>query len=79
MACFSPVPAVFKSAAKGYSTYPTAHTGNRAANLDFDNDGVTNGIEFSHEETGSTLTTDPAIVTGSVTWPKSASFSGDGK
>lgn len=60
----------------GYSSWATANAGGQAENLDYDNDGVKNGVEFFFGATGSTFTPNPALVSGTVTWPKSASFTG---
>ena len=60
----------------GYATWAAANAGGQTADLDFDNDGVKNGIEFFMGETGSTFTANPGVVGGKVTWPKSAGFTG---
>jgi autotransporter-associated beta strand protein len=60
----------------GYSSWASTNVGSQAANLDSDNDGVANGVEYFMGETGSGFTTNPGVVDGKVTWPKSASFSG---
>lgn len=57
------------SAGGGYADWATVNAGGQAANLDFDNDGVPNGIEFFLGATGSTFTTSPGIVDGKVAWP----------
>jgi autotransporter-associated beta strand protein len=64
----------------GYASWAAANAGGQDPNLDFDLDGVQNGVEFFMGETGSTFTTNPTVVTTggvrTVTWPKSASFNG---
>jgi autotransporter-associated beta strand protein len=60
----------------GYATWAAANAGGQTADLDFDNDGVKNGVEFFFGATGSTFTSNPSLVGGTVTWPKSASFTG---
>jgi autotransporter-associated beta strand protein len=51
----------------GYSSWATTNAGGQAANLDFDNDGVSNGVEyFLNAPAG--FTANPAVVGGSVTW-----------
>jgi autotransporter-associated beta strand protein len=64
----------------GYSAWAALNAGGQDPNLDFDLDGVQNGVEFFMGETGSTFTANPTVVTSgavrTVTWPKSASFSG---
>ena len=61
----------------GYESWAATNAGGQAANLDFDNDGVANGVEFFMGETGSSFTANPGVVDGKVTWPKSAEFQGD--
>ncbi len=60
----------------GYASWAATNAGGQTAELDFDNDGVANGIEFFMGETGSTFTANPAVVGGKVTWPKSAAYIG---
>jgi autotransporter-associated beta strand protein len=64
----------------GYASWAAINAGGQDPNLDFDLDGVQNGVEFFMGETGSTFTANPAVVTSgavrTVTWPKSASFNG---
>ena len=54
----------------GYTTWANANAGGQGAQLDFDNDGVPNGVEYFMGETGSTFTTNPSVVNGKITWPK---------
>lgn len=54
----------------GYSSWAAANAGGQAANLDYDNDGVRNGVEYLMGQTGSSFTTNPQIVSGIITWPK---------
>lgn len=63
-------------AATGYSAWAVLNAGNQLPHLDFDKDGVSNGIEFFMGQTGSTFTANPAVAAGQVTWPKSPSFVG---
>jgi fibronectin-binding autotransporter adhesin len=60
--------------AGGYSTWASANAGSQDANLDFDNDGVSNGVEYFMGQTGSTFTANPTVVTvgavSTVTWPR---------
>jgi autotransporter-associated beta strand protein len=60
----------------GYSTWAAANAGGQAANLDFDKDGVSNGVEYFMGATGSSFTANPGLVSGKVTWPKDPAFSG---
>lgn len=59
-----------------YATWAAANAGGQAAGLDYDKDGVTNGIEYFMGKTGSTFTANPAVVAGVVSWPKAASYVG---
>ncbi|RYD26418.1 MAG: hypothetical protein EOP87_22775, partial [Verrucomicrobiaceae bacterium] len=60
----------------GYTAWATANAGGQAANLDFDKDGVSNGVEYFMGATGSTFTANPGLVSGKITWPKDPAFSG---
>jgi len=57
-------------AAAGYSTWAATNAGGQAANLDFDHDGVPNGVEYFMGQTGSSFTPNPAVINGVITWPK---------
>jgi hypothetical protein len=48
-----------------YSAWATLNAGGQAANLDFNKDGVANGVEWF---TGSSK--NPPIISGTVTWPR---------
>jgi fibronectin-binding autotransporter adhesin len=67
----------------GYASWAAVNAGGQDPDLDFDLDGVENGVEFFMGETGSTFTANPTVVTTggvrTVTWPKSASFNGSYK
>ena len=62
--------------AAGYDAWATTNAGGQTADLDFDGDGVPNGVEFFLGATGSSFTANPGVVNGKVTWPKSADFQG---
>jgi autotransporter-associated beta strand protein len=64
-------------AAGGYTSWADANgaTG-QTKDLDHDGDGVKNGIEYFMGATGSTFTSNPAPVSGTVTWPMSATYTG---
>lgn len=64
------------STAGGYSSWAAANAGGQGSNLDFDHDGVKNGVEYFMGATGSTFTANPGIVNGKITWPKDPAFSG---
>jgi uncharacterized repeat protein (TIGR02543 family) len=51
----------------GYASWATANDGGQDANLDFNNDGVTNGIAYFMNATG--LATNAGITGNTVTWP----------
>ncbi len=61
----------------GYMGWANANgaTG-QTKDLDHDNDGVDNGIEYFMGKTGSTFTANPAAVGGTITWPMSAIYTG---
>ena len=59
----------------GYGTWADTYAGGGAPNEDYNNDGVQNGIAYFMGATG--LATNPGLnAGGTVTWPKSATFSG---
>ncbi|MEO5914784.1 MAG: autotransporter-associated beta strand repeat-containing protein [Luteolibacter sp.] len=60
----------------GYASWSTTNAGDQGAQLDFDNDGVKNGVEFFMGATGSTFTANPAIIGSTLTFPKSAAYTG---
>ena len=60
----------------GFSTWAAANAGGGTPSGDFDNDGVSNGIEYFMGATGSTFTANPGVVAGKVTWPMDPGYSG---
>ncbi|MES2475625.1 MAG: autotransporter-associated beta strand repeat-containing protein [Verrucomicrobiota bacterium] len=62
-------------AASGYATWSSDHAGGQAAGLDFDLDGVQNGIEYFLGATGSSFTPAPGIVNGAVTYNNGGNIS----
>jgi autotransporter-associated beta strand protein len=55
--------------ASGYSTWATANAGGQTADLDFDNDGVDNGVEYFLGATGSGFTQSPTTFANKkATW-----------
>lgn len=65
-----------QAAASGYASWAATNGGGQTADLDFDNDGVANGVEFFMGQTGSSFTANPPLAGNTVTWPKSAGFVG---
>ncbi|MGJ8642107.1 MAG: hypothetical protein ACSHX9_01760 [Luteolibacter sp.] len=61
----------------GYAEWAAANAGGQAADLDFDNDGVRNGVEYFKGETGSTFTPNPSIIANVITWPRSPDYVGE--
>jgi autotransporter-associated beta strand protein len=60
----------------GYNTWATANAGGQAADLDYDMDGVPNGVEYFMGQTGSTFTPNPSVVGNKITWPYDATTTG---
>lgn len=60
----------------GYSAWAGANAGGQTADLDFDNDGLRNGVEYFMGITTPGFTANPGLSGAVVTWPKSASFAG---
>ena len=54
----------------GYEQWALDNAGGQSADLDFDKDGVPNGVEFFMGETGSSFTPNPGVIAGTVTWPR---------
>ncbi|MEO5912774.1 MAG: autotransporter-associated beta strand repeat-containing protein [Luteolibacter sp.] len=64
-------------AAAPYTTWANANGATtQTMDLDHDNDGVDNGIEYFMGQTGSTFTANPAAVGGTITWPMGANYTG---
>jgi hypothetical protein len=51
-----------------YAPWAAVNAGDQPANLDWDNDGVPNGVEFFMNAAPG-FTANPAVVGGMVTWP----------
>jgi hypothetical protein len=56
------------TASSTFATWATTNAGGQAANLDWDNDGVTNGVEFFMNAAPG-FTSNPGLVGSTVTWP----------
>lgn len=60
-----------------YATWQSANgAGSQTFDQDHDNDGVKNGIEYFMGATGTTLTANPTVVNGAITWPMGATYTG---
>jgi hypothetical protein len=53
--------------ALGYGSWNIANAGGQAANLDYDNDGVSNGVEYFMNSAAG-FTANPGLVGNTVTW-----------
>lgn len=51
----------------GFALWSSINAGGQASNLDFDNDGVENEVEYFMGQTGSSFTANPGIVNNKVT------------
>jgi autotransporter-associated beta strand protein len=62
------------SAGGGYADWAAVHANGQSADLDFDNDGVANGVEYFMGQTGAGFTALPGVVHSggvmTVTWVK---------
>ena len=61
-------------ASPSYASWATEYAGSQAANLDWDNDGVSNGVEF-FMGAASGFTANPGLVGSTVTWPNGGNIS----
>jgi hypothetical protein len=61
-------------ASPSYAAWATENAGSQAANLDWDNDGVSNGVEF-FMGAASGFTANPGLVGNTVTWPNGGNIS----
>jgi hypothetical protein len=59
---------VVGSTSGGYTSWADDNAGGQTADLDFDNDGVPNGVEFFMNAAAG-FTANPGLVAGTVTWP----------
>ncbi|MEO6477600.1 autotransporter-associated beta strand repeat-containing protein [Luteolibacter sp.] len=65
------------TAPAGYTSWADANGAtSQTMDMDHDNDGVRNGIEYFMGQIGSTFTANPASVSGTVTWPMGATYTG---
>ncbi len=63
---------VASTAPAGYDVWKAANAGGQAANLDYDGDGISNGIEYFMGTSGSVANASPGVVAGTVTWPRAS-------
>lgn len=64
-----------ESSAVTYATWAATNAPGQTADQDYDNDGLANGIEFFMGTSGNTPTAPPALVGGTITWPRAAGTS----
>ena len=70
------VKAALNSGPPTYSSWATDNAGSQAANLDYDQDGVSNGVEyFMNAAPG--FTANPGLVGNTVTWANGGNISAD--
>ncbi|MEO7101227.1 MAG: autotransporter-associated beta strand repeat-containing protein [Luteolibacter sp.] len=60
----------------GYTSWADANAPGQTIDQDHDNDGVKNGVEYFMGLSGSGFTANPAPVSGAVTWPMGATYTG---
>ena len=59
-----------------YATWATLNAPGQTPDQDYNGDGVMNGIAYFMGATGDSFIVNPSVVAGTITWPKSATFSG---
>jgi len=59
---------LYKVPTSGYATWASANAGGQAANLDYDHDGMPNGVEYFMGAAPG-FTANPGVINGKVTWP----------
>lgn len=60
---------VIGGGAMTYDDWKAIHAGGQAATMDYDNDGVSNGVEYFMDAPDG-FTANPGIVEGKITWPR---------
>jgi hypothetical protein len=60
----------------GFGTWASANAPGQTASQDHDGDGVPNGVEYFMGESGSSFTTNPLPVDGTITWPRNPNATG---
>jgi hypothetical protein len=59
-----------------FSTWATSNAGGQGPTGDYDRDGVANGVEYFFGATGSTITANPGIIEGVISYPYDATATG---
>ena len=59
-----------------FSTWATSNAGGQGPTGDYDRDGVANGVEYFFGATGSTITANPGIIGGVISYPYDATATG---
>ncbi|MEY4245444.1 MAG: hypothetical protein RLZZ245_3029, partial [Verrucomicrobiota bacterium] len=60
----------------GFSTWASTNAGGQGPTGDYDGDGVANGVEYFFGATGSTITANPGIIGGVISYPYDATATG---
>jgi hypothetical protein len=60
----------------GFGSWASANAPGQTASQDHDGDGVPNGVEYFMGESGSSFTTNPQPVDGTITWPRNPNATG---
>jgi len=55
-----------------YASWASSNAGGQDANLDFDGDGIPNGVEWFMGTNGNAFSANPQITGGTITWPRAS-------
>ncbi len=58
------------ASAQGYTSWATANVAGQAASLDYDKDGISNGVEFFMGTDATVANAAPAISNGAISWSR---------